>query len=421
MAGIYVSNYASLVQFALFCNGDLTSTGVNTINEQTGTGGQFYYGTAPGAFGGTSTLYPGGPLVAAATTDLNSLISDIQTYAASLPALYQTVLPAATFAGPATFTPGAYYAAAGLTGTDVTLTFDGNNNPNSQFFIIVNAGVTFTRVQIDLINQAKVCNIFFLAGVGGTGGITFTGTSLSPLYNISGNLIAAGGAITTTDIVTIEGTMYALQDPLGAITITGDTDLISSYCTYTGGYPYPYPVPVCYLKGTKILTSKGYLPIEDLKAGDLVASKGRIYTDKCDVTKGHVLKHVVWTSKFGISELNTKTRPICIKAGALGDAPTEDLYVSPAHGIIVDGRMVAAKDLVNGTTIVQDTKMRAKDIVYHHLELENHSTVIANGVLSESMHGSKNRRFFEKSEVVYPKKGAVHMMSRPFSAMHVRR
>jgi hypothetical protein len=419
MAGIYVQNYVDLVQFALLSNGTLTSTGVNTINGP-GPYGQYYYGaTSVGVFGGTSSLYSG-PLAVTATVELTTLIGDIQTYAASLPAPYKTTLPFASFAADYTFNPGTYYASA-LTGTNVTLTFNGNNNPNSQIFIIVEEGFTLTRVQFNPINGLKACNIFILTGVSGVGGITITGTALAPQYDVYANLIAAGGAITTTDIATITGTMYAVQeDPTGPITITGDTNLNASYCTYNGGFPDPYPVPVCYLKGTKILTSKGYLPIEDLKVGDRVASKGRIYTDTCNVTKGHVLKHVVWTSKFGISELNNQTRPICIKAGALGDAPTEDLYVSPAHGIILDGRMIAAKDLVNGTTIVQDTTLRAKDIVYHHLELENHSTVIANGVLSESMHGSQNRRFFEKSEVVYPK-DALHMLSRPFSALHARR
>ena len=411
-----------LVQFALLSNGTLTSTGVNTINTGGGTNGQYYYGAATvGVFGGDSSLYSG-PLAVTATVELNTLIGDIQTYAASLPAPYKTTLPFASFAGPYTFNPGAYYAPAGLTGTDVMLTFNGNNNPNSQIFIIVEEGFTLTRVQFNPINGLKACNIFILVGVSGVGGITITGDALAPQYDVYANLIAAGGAITTTDIATITGTMYAVQeDPTGPITITGDTTLNASYCRYNGGFPDPYPVPVCYLKGTKILTSKGYLPIEDLAAGDRVASKGRIYTDRCDETKGHMLKHVVWTSKFGVSELNSQTRPICIKAGALGDAPTEDLYVSPAHGIIVDGRMIAAKDLINGVTIVQDTTLRAKDIVYHHLELENHSSVIVNGVLSESMHGSQDRRFFEKSEVVYPKAGTVHMLSRPFSSLHARR
>jgi hypothetical protein len=92
--------------------------------------------------------------------------------------------------------------------------------------------------------------------------------------------------------------------------------------------------------------------------------------------------------------LNKDTLPICITAGALGEnLPIEDLYVSPGHRILTDCKMVCARDLVNGTTIFQDCDRDS--VHYYHLELNKHSSIVANGVLSESYLDFNNRIVFE--------------------------
>jgi hypothetical protein len=64
--------------------------------------------------------------------------------------------------------------------------------------------------------------------------------------------------------------------------------------------------------------------------------------------------------------------------------------------------MVLAKNLVNEDTIYQD--MECEDVEYYHLECENHSTVIANGIVSESYLNMDNRSVFENSLKIYRKK-----------------
>jgi hypothetical protein len=69
-----------------------------------------------------------------------------------------------------------------------------------------------------------------------------------------------------------------------------------------------------------------------------------------------------------------------------------------------------AKDLVNENTIYQD--MECEDVEYYHLECENHSTIIANGVLSESYLNMDNRSVFENSLKIHRKKNVKTEMSK---------
>jgi hypothetical protein len=95
---------------------------------------------------------------------------------------------------------------------------------------------------------------------------------------------------------------------------------------------------------------------------------------------------------FAMPEL----RPIRIRAGAFNtDQPDQELLVSPNHRMLVKGAiardlfntpevLVAAKDLVNGSSVVLDTQV--KQVTYIHLMLPSHQIVLANGVETESFH-----------------------------------
>jgi hypothetical protein len=140
------------------------------------------------------------------------------------------------------------------------------------------------------------------------------------------------------------------------------------------------------------------VPIEDIKAGDMVITSGKIYNNKKFVENdAPQIEPVMWLSKFKLQSLNSKSRPICIKKNALGKRyPFKDLYVSPGHRLLLNGKMVVAMEMINGTTIYQDEK--CEKIEYYHLECEQHSAIIANGVLSESYLDLDNlRNVFEKS------------------------
>ena len=109
-----------------------------------------------------------------------------------------------------------------------------------------------------------------------------------------------------------------------------------------------------------------------------------------------LIEPVIWISKFKVIDLNSKSRPICIKKNALGqNYPFKDLYVSPCHSLLLNGKMVLAKHLVNGKTIYQDND--CDSVEYYHLECENHSAIFANGILAESYLDVNNRDVFDNS------------------------
>ena len=157
------------------------------------------------------------------------------------------------------------------------------------------------------------------------------------------------------------------------------------------------------MKGSLILTNKGFIPIEKIRAGDKVITKGKIYDNKYIENNNNLkIEPVVWISKFKVINLNSDTRPICIKKDSFKkNSPFKDLYVSPRHSLLLNNKMVLAKNIVNGTTIYQDEKINS--VEYYHLECEYHSSIFANGILSESYLYLNNRNIFENSISIHNK------------------
>ena len=153
----------------------------------------------------------------------------------------------------------------------------------------------------------------------------------------------------------------------------------------------------CFLTGTRILTNKGEIAVEKLKIGDLVqTAEGK-------------LEPIKWVGRqtFNQDEIKNPLRayPILIKAGALGNnLPTRNLYVSPDHSMFVDGLLINAGALVNDISIIKTEP--TETFTYYHVELENHSLLIAEGTAAESYLPQKENRDeydnFAEYEVLYP-------------------
>jgi hypothetical protein len=292
-----------------------------------------------------------------------------------------------------TFTPG-YYSG---TGTYVTssLIFDAGGNTNA-VFVFKGPAYTFTGCTFTLQNGALASNIFWVADAGFTttntgvhGTIicnTFTATNnAAPNFAITGHIFSRGAMTLTRSGA---GTLTVFTS--GAIPGVLPTDYTPSILVN----PLADPV-VCYAKGTLILTKRGYVPIEKIKAGHKVITQGKIVD--------HVLQSkvkvspVVWASSFTSEEA-----PICISKNAFGENyPFQDLHVSPDHCMLIHGKTVRAKFLVNDTTIY---KTKCEEVVYYHVECEKHSAIVANGVLSETYVDLDNRHVFEESERIQPRK-----------------
>jgi len=346
----------------------LASSGVTTVNITVITNG--VYGT-PGGIGivGTFIGTLDGANATTGQTQLTALVNAIQavTITSSI----------SGGGGNITYTPGRYNSSSDIIyNSETNIILDGQGNNNAQFFFTAGSSITFTSISsITLINGASNCNVFWLAGTA----IGFVGISPSSIPGI----FIAGSTITFDNASTIIGRLYAQTEN---ITFSG-TSSVDATCSQN---------IVCYLKGTLILTDQGVVPIENIKVGDKVVTKGKIYKYKYIEKDANLqIEPVIWISNFKVVHLNSKSRPICIKKDEFDDnCPFQDLYVSPEHSLLINDFMVVASKIINGKTIYQDQECNS--VEYYHLECADHCAIFANGVLSESYFDAGNRGVFER-------------------------
>ena len=200
-------------------------------------------------------------------------------------------------------------------------------------------------------------------------------------------------------------------DPLGNIYIADAGNNIIRKLTLSD----PPPI-ICFMKGTQILSEKGYIPVENLKVGDQLITSGKIIkNNKLERSQASNLvfpyKQIQWIGSFTVDQPNINSYPICLKRGSIdkkANMPSSDLYVSPEHSICVNNRMIPAKYLVNGKTIFQDTSLKNKSIEYYHIEMPYHCAIISNGISSESYIDSGNRGMFNDASTKQHRKQIVN-------------
>ena len=180
-----------------------------------------------------------------------------------------------------------------------------------------------------------------------------------------------------------------------------DTSLLSSL-------PPLITPPACFTKSTLIATPYGERLVETLAIGDTVS-----------------LAHggnaaVKWIGRQTTplsSALTDESLPVLIRAGALGEnIPSQDLYVSPDHAMLVDDTLIHAHALVNGHSIVQLSTWSG-DVEYYHIETERHEIILANGAPAETFVDNETRQRFDNAaeyDALYPKE-------RPMRELHLPR
>lgn len=143
---------------------------------------------------------------------------------------------------------------------------------------------------------------------------------------------------------------------------------------------------VCFMPGTLIATPSGHRPVESLSRGDLV------------FTHDGRAAPVRWLGRQTVSRMFSdplRVLPIRIRAGALGEAmPERDLLVSTDHALMLDGVLVQAGALVNGSTIVRERNVPAV-FTYYHVELADHALLLAEGVPAETFIDNVDRMRFD--------------------------
>ena len=145
---------------------------------------------------------------------------------------------------------------------------------------------------------------------------------------------------------------------------------------------------ICFTPGTMIETPQGPRRVEELGEGDQLQTRDSGAQD----IQWIGTRRMTGARLFAMPEL----RPIRIRAGAFQlEQPDQEFLVSPNHRMLVKGGiardlfntpevLVAAKDLINGKTVIRDTQV--KEVTYIHLMLPKHEIVVANGVETESFH-----------------------------------
>ena len=207
------------------------------------------------------------------------------------------------------------------------------------------------------------------------------GSMMYPEEEVVGNGTKSG-SLTFTPTPETPRTLYYVCD--GAPDIGNQINILAQRFALTVAEPPDVAEDIpCYCKGTLILTNQGYVKIEDIKKNDLVIREG-IITPSGTLERNFMVVPVIWISSFKVKILNSESRPICIRKNAFGEHyPCEDLYISPAHKIFINDKLLLeANDIINGNTIYQDNE--CESVEYYHLECEEHSAIYANCILSES-------------------------------------
>lgn len=161
----------------------------------------------------------------------------------------------------------------------------------------------------------------------------------------------------------------------------------------------------CYVGGTRILTPEGEIRIEHLSIGDNVS------------TRDHGSQQIRWIGSVTVPAIG-KLAPVKIARGALGvGIPARDLYVSRQHRMLLISK-VAAKMLGKAEVLMPaiklvglpgvDLDLRHPAVTYHHILLDRHEILYAEGAPSESFligpqaRAAMSKDNLEELEALFP-------------------
>jgi hypothetical protein len=160
----------------------------------------------------------------------------------------------------------------------------------------------------------------------------------------------------------------------------------------------------CYAEGTRLLTARGEVAVENLEVGDEA------------ITASGEARPVIWIGsrrvRCDLHASPVEVNPVRIRKGAFGEGqPGRDLVLSPGHAVFVDGVLIPAHALINGATVIQEAVERVR---YFHIELDAHDVILAEGLPCESYLDDGNRTSFGNS----PEFTALHGRLDPKSWEH---
>ena len=161
----------------------------------------------------------------------------------------------------------------------------------------------------------------------------------------------------------------------------------------------------CFLTGTLIDTPDGPRAIETLSTGDVVT------TLNGPAPIRWVARQTMRADAVNLTMPATRL-PVKIEAGALGGGlPHTDLTLTADHALALEGYLVNASALVNGTSIRFLTASEMpREFTYWHLELDTHAVILANGVPSESFVDYTGRAAYDNHDAYLAIYGAERII-----------
>ena len=245
------------------------------------------------------------------------------------------------------------------------------------------------RASLTLAAGATAIGGITFSGAGGT--LTISGTA-APAATISG--FAGGDTIDLAGITAAHATETVVGGNTLEVTRGGHSiDLVFASGTDLAHLTYGHDQHgdleiTCFYAGTRIRTPSGDVPVEALRPGDEVAlAEG-----------GRAPVRWIGRQTVPLRFADPLTaHPIRIHAGALGEAlPDRDMLLSPSHAVLLDGVLVQAGALVNGTSVIREPAAALPEtFAYYHVELERHALLLAEGVAAESFVDHVERVVFD--------------------------
>ena len=221
--------------------------------------------------------------------------------------------------------------------------------------------VSLLGIEVNLSSPSAV-NVYEVDGVSYVEHVDTTQAAL--LDDLASQILATLGLSATLSLLGIYNTAQLVSYLESNAVLTFDL---------TPGADFP----VGFAQGTRIITRKGALRVEDLSIGDLVMTRDNGY------------KKIRWIGNSTVAAYG-KFAPIVFSPGALGNQT--ELLLSPEYRVLTSGwecelltgepeTFVAAKHFVENPLV---ERRPGGLITYYHVLFDQHEVVMANGVACES-------------------------------------
>ena len=361
---------------------------------------------------GGATTWTNGPSLTAATQTLEITTGGSLAQALTLTGGAKLVMNGGSTSGSVTNTSGvvsgfgtisgALLGAGTVTATGGTLNITGAVDASgaATTFDITDGTLKFGNVAV---GTATIHPIIDFSGATANGVLDLTSLTGSNLTNFGSRVQLENiGGTDGIKVTNADHVVYSESGATASLAVYNASNSLLVTLQFIGTLPGDYfnvsggEISYCFMAGTLIATPDGLRAVETLAIGDMV------------LTAEGGTRPVLWIGRQTIAPRFAdpmEALPVRISAGALGEnLPERDLLVSPGHAVLVEGVLIAASALVNGTTVRRERDV-PEVLTWYHIELEDHALVLAEGVPAETFVDNVDRMAFDnyaEYQAMYP-------------------